>query len=119
MKRILVAGSRRYTNYDEAEKTILSLIAPYLGENILILSGGCRGTDQLGERFAKEHRYPLSQYLPQWNLYGKAAGPIRNRRMVEECDAIVCFWDGKSKGTASLIRYARLYHKRIVIHFIT
>ena len=35
------------------------------------------------------------------------AGPIRNEEMAEVSDALIAFWDGKSRGTKSMIEIAR------------
>ena len=45
--------------------------------------------------------------------YGKAAGPIRNKQMAEfasqQTGMLIAFWDGKSRGTGSMIRLAKEY----------
>ena len=109
---VVVAGCRAYTNYEEAKKHLISCLTEYKAEDqIIILSGGCKGADLLGEKFAKENGFPIRRYLPNWKEYGKAAGPIRNKQMVDLCHKVICFWDGKSKGTESLIRYAKKSNK--------
>jgi hypothetical protein len=35
------------------------------------------------------------------------AGPIRNKLIVEVCDEVIAFWDGKSTGTKHSINYAK------------
>lgn len=42
-----------------------------------------------------------------WNKHGKAAGPILNAEMAEVADALIAFWDGKSRGTANMIQLAK------------
>lgn len=117
--RIIIAGSRWFTDYSEAKKFITSSIVNFqMGESWILLSGRCKGADQLGERFARENGWPIEEFPADWRKYGRAAGPIRNQKMVDTCDAIICFWDGKSKGTASLIRYARKTHKPLHIKSI-
>lgn len=115
-KRIVIAGSRNYNNYQEAEVFIKECLQTFnpLSE-IIILSGGCSGADQIGERFAKENGYAIEQHLAKWAEYGKAAGPIRNREMAEICDAVICFWDSKSKGTASMISLAKKHNKPVFL----
>src|SRR5690606_6698690 len=72
-----------------------------------IVSGGARGADLLGEAYAKEHNYPLKKFPAKWGVHGKAAGPIRNQEMAEYSNALIAFWDEKSKGTKSMIDLAR------------
>ncbi|MBP1576666.1 MAG: DUF2493 domain-containing protein [Oscillospiraceae bacterium] len=112
VKRIVVAGSRDYENYEEVKTYIEACIRELQKKNTLIfLSGGCRGVDMLGERYAKENGFPIERYPANWKKYGKSAGPKRNLQMVRICDGVICFWDGKSKGTASVIRYAKEFGK--------
>lgn len=107
VKRV-VAGCRSYTDYNGAKQYIdLCLSELIKSYEIIILSGGCSGADMLGERYAEERNMRIERYPAQWDLYGKYAGPKRNMEMAENCDYIICFWDGKSKGTKSLIEIAK------------
>ncbi len=116
---VVIAGCRTYSNYEEAKDFIISCLIEYKTiDQITILSGGCQGADLLGERFAKENSFPIKRYLPDWKKYGKAAGPIRNKQMVDVCHKVICFWDGKSKGTESLIKYAKKSEKKVDIKLI-
>lgn len=107
-KHLVIAGCRDYNNYKEAREYIDRLIAEIRKENeIVILCGGCRGADTLGERYAKENGFSVRYFLPDWEKYGRAAGPRRNREMAEAADYVICFWDGQSRGTKSMIDFAR------------
>ena len=115
-KRIVVAGCRDYDNYEEAKKYIDLCIESIRKEkNIIIVSGGATGADTLGERYAEENGFEIEKHPADWKKYGKAAGPIRNKEMAEVCDMLICFWDGKSKGTGSMIKFAEKYKKEIKI----
>ena len=108
IKRIVVAGCRNYENYDEAKAYIEMCIREIRKEYTLVfLSGGCRGADSLGERFALENGFHAEHYYANWKQYGKSAGPRRNLLMASTCDFVICFWDGQSHGTASLISCAK------------
>ena len=116
VKRVVIAGSRDYDNYEEAKRFIDNCIANIRKQNtIVIVSGGCRGADKIGERYAKENSFQVELLLPEWTKYGKSAGPRRNRLMAQISDYIICFWDGKSKGTKSMIDYAKMYEKPLRI----
>lgn len=118
-KRIVIAGCRTYTCYEEAKQAICHDLESFdIADTMIILSGGCRGADQLGERFAKEQGWKTEYHIPEWEKCGRAAGPLRNKRMIEKCDAVICFWDGKSRGTGSLIQYARKYEKQLFLHMV-
>lgn len=61
----------------------------------------------MGERYAKERGYAVSEHPADWDRYGKSAGYIRNKEMAEEADALMAFWDGKSRGTMHMINLAK------------
>lgn len=67
-----------------------------------IVSGGASGIDRAGEIYADKLGLILTRFLPEWDLYGKSAGPIRNRQMAEYGDALLLIWDGKSRGSLSM-----------------
>ncbi len=70
-----------------------------------IVSGGARGIDTCAAEYARAHGLLLTEFLPQYEKYGRAAPIIRNRQIVDFADAVIAFWDGTSVGTASVIRY--------------
>lgn len=113
---ILIAGSREYTNYEELKGTLKGILKGY--KDITIISGGAKGVDRLGERYAEEMGYEIEIYLPNYEKYSRAAPIIRNESMVKKADLIICFWDGKSKGTKSTINFAKKYNKEIIVKFI-
>ena len=116
--KIVIAGSRNYHNYQEAKEFIDVCLKNNNASEIIILSGEASGADRLGERYAQEKGYKILSFPAKWNLYGKAAGPKRNEEMAKNADLIICFWDGKSRGTASLIRLAKKHQKPLKIKMI-
>lgn len=118
-KRVIIAGCRDYNNYIEAKKYIDFCISEIRKTNeIVIVSGGASGADAIGERYAFDNGFKVEKYPANWKKYGKGAGPIRNKQMAEICDYIICFWDNKSKGTKSMIDYAKRLNKPIKIKII-
>lgn len=115
-KKILIAGSREYDNYEEAEAVLDALVKDHVGEcDIVILSGSCRGADMIGERYAEQHRFEIKRYPADWKRYGRAAGSIRNEEMVRAADMVICFWDGESRGSRSLIKSVERLGKEISV----
>ena len=101
--KTIIAGSRTFIDY-----TVLSLIMDKIHwKPTLIISGGARGVDKLGERYAKENNIPLEIVPAKWDLYGKKAGYIRNKIMAEKGEALVALWDGESRGTKMMIELAK------------
>lgn len=119
IKRVVVSGCRNYCNYAEAKKYIDICISKIKTEYTLIfVSGACRGADLLGERYAQENNYALEKYPAEWDVYGKSAGPRRNRKMAEIGDFFICFWDGQSAGTKTMIDFVTELQKPIRIIWI-
>ena len=118
-KRILIAGCRDFNNYKIATRYSNRCLSEIKKQyDLIIVSGGAKGADMLGERFANEKKLKIERYLPDWQKYGKAAGPKRNKEMAAVSDYIIYFWDKKSRGTASTIRYGRLLDKPIRVKII-
>ena len=116
IKKVIVAGSRNYTDYEEARAYIDLCLSRIRTEyDLVILSGGCRGADRLGERYAAERGYPVIRFPADWDTYGRSAGPIRNREMAEASDYVICFWDGRSRGTRQIIDCAEKLGKPVKI----
>ena len=99
----MVAGSRHFTDAQAVEHDLRNYVA--VGDTVI--TGGCRGVDQIAYDFAQRMFAKNEVFKADWNKYGKAAGPIRNRQMAENADILVAFWDGESKGTKNAIDEAR------------
>lgn len=98
--KLIIAGSRTLTVYaDFIGGAIRSFKMPAVYE---IVSGKALGIDLSGERYANKWNIPIKEFSADWKLYGKAAGPIRNREMAEYADALLLIWDGKSKGSKNM-----------------
>ena len=72
-----------------------------------IVSGGAKGVDSWAERWAAEHGYRVEKFLPEWDVYGKAAGFKRNAKIIQHANAVFAVWDGKSKGTYNSMELAK------------
>jgi hypothetical protein len=118
--RLIVAGSRTFDNYG-----LLKYMLDYYLQNVKgkveIVSGGATGADWLGERYAREKGYSVKVFPADWRKYGTAAGPKRNREMSLFATHCIVFWDGKSKGSKSMIEIAekRGLKLRIVRYYKT
>ncbi len=80
-----------------------------------IVSGGAKGIDACAREYALSHRIKLTEFLPEYEKYGKAAPLKRNRQIVEYADEVIAFWDGVSKGTAQVISSCQKLNKRVRI----
>lgn len=128
--KIAIIGGRDFCDYELLCNSIKKHI---LDKNIkidYIVSGGAKGADSLGERYAKENNIETIIFYPKWNdimvkdcivkvnKYGKQynalAGFNRNKNIVLESDLIIAFWDKQSKGTKDSIDYAKKINKRTI-----
>jgi len=80
-----------------------------------IISGGAKGADTLARQFANEHNLELIEFIPDYKKYGKNAPLVRNKLIVEACDSLLAFWDGKSKGTKATLDYAEKLGKPVTV----
>ena len=72
-----------------------------------IISGGAVGVDSCAAEYAKSKGLKLTVFLPEYEKYGHAAPIVRNKEIVDHADKILIFWNGSSKGTLSVIKYAQ------------
>jgi len=115
-KRLVIGGCRDFNDYVYFKEQVDYLIQNIRKEyEIIILSGCCRGVDEMAEIYAKENNFKVELHPANWNQYGKYAGPKRNEEMVLCSDFVIAFWDFKSKGTKSLIEFSRKHNKPIKI----
>ena len=86
---------------------------------LTLIHGDCRGADKTADRAAKVIGCydPIEVYPADWRNYGKAAGFIRNKVMIEtKPDIVLAFQRNKSKGTQHVIDMANALGIR-VMHF--
>ena len=123
--RIIIAGGREFNDYELLRKTLNEYfestlnVEPVVTERgslcIEIISGGAKGADSLGEKYAEEYRIPVIRYPADWKKYGRAAGPKRNEEMARAAatdgisGVLFAFWNGTSSGTANMIKTAEKY----------
>lgn len=125
--RVAVIGSR---DFKDEEFIWYNLDEINLKLDIsLIVSGGARGVDTIGVDWAKERGIPFKEYLADWKdmsepcltkygsygPYNALAGFKRNTTIIENCDLVIAFWNGKSPGTKDSIMKAENLGKEVII----
>ena len=93
--KVLICGSR--TISDSA--VVLKAVAQSGIRPTHVISSGARGVDRLASQYAASHGIEFTEYLADWNKYGKRAGFVRNYVMVGAAEAVIAVWDGTSRGT--------------------
>lgn len=103
MHKLIVAGNRTFTDWEFFTSVMNSINF----SRIQIVEGGAEGVDEMAKRYAVINNISFRTFDAEWKIYGKAAGPIRNKQMAEYADGLLAFWDGKSKGTQNMIETAK------------
>ena len=76
----------------------------YLPERVTeIVSGGAKGIDTCAKDYALRHELKLTEFLPEYEKYGRGAPLRRNVTIIEYADLVLAFWDGRSRGTKYVI----------------
>lgn len=81
-----------------------------------IVSGGARGVDTSARRFAESSGLKLTEFLPEYEKYGRRAPLIRNIQIIDYADTVLAFWDGESRGTAFVIKKCREKGKPVKVY---
>lgn len=87
-----------------------------------VVSGGATGVDQLAILYARKNHLPFKVFRADWNKWGKAAGPIRNREMAQyvgPAGALVAVWDGVSRGTNNMILEAKAVGAKVSVYTLS
>lgn len=112
---LMVCGGRDFNDKELLFKTLDDLVAKKGWKDIIILEGEAKGADTLAKDYVAKRNLLFKPYPADWKNWGKAAGPIRNKAMVTDCDYCVAFWDGQSRGTRSSIEFCRELNKPYTI----
>jgi predicted Rossmann fold nucleotide-binding protein DprA/Smf involved in DNA uptake len=124
-QRVAIVGSRKHPDVNKARQAVFDCVRN-LPPNTVIVSGGAKGVDSWAEQAAHKYGlrtkiYPvdkkgLSPYgsPDSRREYGKRAY-ARNLLIVDDCDRLVAFSSGNTKGTNHAIRYARKQGKPVEI----
>ncbi len=124
--RVIIAGSRNFNNYELLKQKCDNILK---FRQVEIVSGGAKGADSLGEKYALERGYAIKRFIPDWSI-GKSAGYIRNESMAKYASnrdqkleylltdksavgGLIAFWDGKSRGTKNMIDLAVKYNLKL------
>jgi len=101
--RVLVCGSRHFNDRKLLDETLARM------EITTLIEGRARGADTLAREYAERHGIHVLSFPAQWDLHGKAAGPIRNIEMLKEGkpDYVVAFLAPNSRGTKHMIEISK------------
>lgn len=105
--KVAVIGSRGLT---------VKNLGRYLPKDITeIVSGGARGIDTCAKEYAVANNIKLTEFLPEYEKYGRSAPLKRNLQIIDYADEVLAFWDGKSRGTKYVIDNCKKKNKNVRI----
>ena len=127
--KVIIAGSRKFQDYDLLERKCDSILSSIEAE-IIVISGCATGADILGEKYAQKRGYYVLECPAPWDdiegkpakeiginsrgqKYWKKAGHYRNELMAQEADALIAFNLNNSVGTQDMIRRAKAHGLKI------
>lgn len=111
--KLAIVGSRN------CEKlTVEQVIAHIPPDTTQIISGGAVGVDALAHEAANRLSIPITEFLPDYDIFGKTAPLVRNKTIVDNADCIIAFWDYESKGTRNTLIEALKQDKNVKIILI-
>ena len=104
--KLAIVGGRNFNDYGKLALTIHNHF--YLVQITEIISGGAKGADSLAKKYARQYlNIKYREFPAEWDKYGKRAGYLRNQTIVDNCDMVLAFWNGVSKGTQDTIEKAK------------
>jgi hypothetical protein len=113
--RTIIAGGRDNHSYYDVDDAVMAS-----GFVITeVVSGYARGIDTAGEAWSIVNGLGFAKPFPaDWDRYGNSAGYRRNAEMADYAEALVAVWDGKSKGTKSMIEIATQKDLEVFVLFV-
>ena len=110
--RVLVCGARDWTDRNMIADTLqsIALRAAKRGAILEIVHGDAPGADRLAGEVGAQIGAIVRTMPAEWSSFGRAAGPIRNRAMLQQLrpEIVLAFHDhiDRSRGTADMVRAA-------------
>lgn len=109
--KVAVIGSRNLT---------VENLGQYLPEETTeIVSGGAKGIDTCAREYALANELKLTEFLPEYQRYGKGAPLKRNLQIIDYADLVLAFWDGKSRGTNYVVASCEKRNKQVQVFLLT
>ena len=109
--RLLITGSRYFNDAVLMHAAISDAVSTLRGfgfTRIVLVHGGARGADTLAAQIGRSMGLEIEAHPARWDVYGRSAGPVRNREMVElGANLVLAFPVGESHGTRGCMRLAQ------------
>lgn len=105
--RVIVCGGRDFADTTAVWGALDTLWQKAPHDCMVVIQGGARGADQIAREWCVSRQVQYDNFPADWETHGKAAGPIRNQRMIDkgQPDLVMAFPGGR--GTADMVRRSR------------
>jgi len=90
-----VCGSRTIKDVDYVYNCMDDTIKEFKIIITELIEGEADGVDKISRHYAEDHGIRVNPKKPEWDKYGRGAGKVRNKEMVELCECGIATWDGK------------------------
>lgn len=112
--RVLICGGRDYADASTLWGALDAIHRQCAHDSMIVIQGGARGADQIAREWCAARKVQCVNYVADWEADGRAVGPIRNQRMIDDGrpDRVLAFPGGK--GTADMVRRARAANLDVV-----
>jgi hypothetical protein len=109
--RILVTGSREWTDWQLTSKALLDATLGVDWRKVTLVHGDCpSGLDRMADQLARSMGMTPEPHPADWDRHGRAAGPIRNQEMVDlGADICLAFFHpaAENRGTSDCAARAK------------
>lgn len=109
--KLMISGSRYWTNEDIIKRVLLEV------QPTEVIVGDANGADKITRKLCKRYGITYTVFKADWARHGRAAGPVRNRKMIDsKPDILYAFPLGESKGTYNAIKLASEARIRTIVY---
>ena len=104
---VAISGNRYWIDH----KRIYDALSALDPNKDFVILGDAKGADTIARKACRKLELPHIVYVAHWSKEGRAAGPKRNARMLENADELWYFHHDlkNSKGTLNCVTQARNY----------
>jgi YspA, cpYpsA-related SLOG family len=109
MFTVVVTGGRHFDDAEVIREALTDLLKAHISTGLVVHVGDATGADTITRALCAKLGIPYTVHYADWQKYGRAAGPMRNRAMLDAAnpDLVLAFpGEDESRGTRDCIRAA-------------
>lgn len=102
--KVVVCGGRDFDDVIAVDAALDEILMECPMDTLRIIQGGASGADALARRWCVNREVEYINVPADWKTHGRAAGPIRNQRMLDEYQPTLCIAFPGGRGTADMVK---------------